>query len=720
MTTLFRVSHLRKAMLAATLGTASGAYADTIVDKDMLIDDKSSANESYRVENGATLTANDAITHQVTVSAGHLAMSGGEINRYLEVGSNGTAAIHDAAIGAAFLMGDTHLTNTTIKSQLVVSDAQLTATNISAQQFVAYDATSIIEKSFFDNTRGYYGGMGAVTFSATDGTLTDSMVKGKEVGIYLTGYGEKRYSVNLIGSSVWSVDGPALLVASGHHAINLQNGSTAGSQSGELLSARRGSDVALTLNASRAAGNIHAEDTAIVDVVLTDGSTLSGAVSNVNSLRLDGTSLYEMTASSDMKTLSMAGGMVAFAPTATGNHATLTLGSLAGSGHFMMNVDTAAWQSDMLDVTGHASGKYTLHVAAAGREAASSDALALVRTGGGDAEFALNGERLDLGAWQHILVRNGNNWELVQAAGATSASTDAMLSMASAPLFMHEGELNVLRSRLNDTRLAQKSGMWGTALHSRSDVDGAEGSAYRLEQNGMMFGGDKVTELAAGELTAGAYLGQSTGQVKHARGDKSRITSYGGGVYAVLASDSGWYSSGSAQISHFDNKLSARMSDGGTARAGWNSWGYGMTLEGGRYIELTDAASLTPYIGLNGWLNPSETVKLTNGMTAETGDGRSVQAETGVRVDTNLKAGDITMMPYMTAALSQALIKNGSTRINDAYDFTNDFTGMGGNLSGGINVKVTPSAMVWLAASYAKSEHAESPVAGNLGLRVDF
>jgi outer membrane autotransporter protein len=208
--------------------------------------------------------------------------------------------------------------------------------------------------------------------------------------------------------------------------------------------------------------------------------------------------------------------------------------------------------------------------------------------------------------------------------------------------------------------------------------------------------------------------------VKHARGDKSRITSYGGGVYAVLASDSGWYSSGSAQISHFDNKLSARMSDGGTARAGWNSWGYGMTLEGGRYIELTDAASLTPYIGLNGWLNPSETVKLTNGMTAETGDGRSVQAETGVRVDTSLKAGDITMMPYMTAALSQALIKNCSTRINDAYAFTNDFTGMGGKLSGGINVKVTPSAMVWLAASYAKSEHAESPVAGNLGLRVDF
>uniref|UniRef100_UPI0013D0A0DE pertactin-like passenger domain-containing protein n=1 Tax=Klebsiella pneumoniae TaxID=573 RepID=UPI0013D0A0DE len=85
----------------------------------------------------------------------------------------------------------------------------------------------------------------------------------------------------------------------------------------------------------------------------------------------------------------------------------------------------------------------TLHLAASGREAENTDPLTLVRTGGGDADFALNGGRVDMGAWQQELGRNGNQWELVQAKGATSASTDAMLAMASAPQFKHQGELKV-------------------------------------------------------------------------------------------------------------------------------------------------------------------------------------------------------------------------------------------------------------------------------------
>lgn len=52
-------------------------------------------------------------------------------------------------------------------------------------------------------------------------------------------------------------------------------------------------------------------------------------------------------------------------------------------------------------------------------------------------------------------------------------------------------------------------------------------------------------------------------------------------------------------------------------------------------------------------------------------------------------------MPYATAALRQELVKNGSTRINDTYDFIKT----GGTFTGGISVKVTPSTEVWLDAS---------------------
>lgn len=709
---LYQYSLLRRAILVAMLGVTGTASATTLIDKDTFIDANSPVNENYRIENGATLSVNGATTGNITISDGHLAMNGGSVNfLYGEYGA--TADIADATLKTAALQGDSRLSRTVIEGQLSIWFMNLSANSISAQQFYAAGAQSTVEKGYFEQTERMYAG--AVYLTSSEGIFTDSVIKGIKTAVYLEGNG----SVDLIRSSIWATEGSAFDIARGNQKILLQ-GSSASSQTGELLVARTGSRVDLALDASHAAGDIRAEGSAIVDVALTNGSVLSGGMTNVNSLMLGNASLYEMTSSSDIRTLSMAGGMVKFAPADAGEHHTLTLGSLEGNGHFMMNIDTENGSSDLLDVTGHAEGSHTLHLAASGREAENTDPLTLVRTGGGDAEFALNGGRVDMGAWQQELVRNGNQWELVQAKGATSASTDAMLAMASAPQFMHQGELKVLRSRLAVKDTDSAAGVWGAMLYNRSDIEGAQGSAYRLTQNGMILGGDKVTGTRAGELTTGAYLSQSTGNIKHARGGDSKVTGYGGGVYARLSAENGAYASTSAQIGHFSNKLDARMSDGGTARADWNSLGYGLMVETGRQITVGETTSLTPFVGVNAWLTPSENVTLSNGMTAETGDNRSLLAEAGVRMSTRLDVAEMAVTPYVTLAVQQELVKSGSTQINDAYDFTNDFTGTGGTIAGGISVAIAPTASVWLEAEYGKSEQTESALAGNVGFRVAF
>lgn len=709
---LYQYSLLRRAILVAMLGVTGTTSATTLIDKDTFIDANSPVNENYRIENGATLSVNGATTGNITISDGHLAMNGGSVNfLYGEYGA--TADIADATLKTAALQGDSRLSRTVIEGQLSIWFMNLSANSISAQQFYAAGAQSTVEKGYFEQTERMYAG--AVYLTSSEGIFTDSVIKGIKTAVYLEGNG----SVDLIRSSISATEGSAFDIARGNQKILLQ-GSSASSQTGELLVARTGSSVNLALDASHAAGDVRAEGSAVVDVALTNGSVLSGGMTNVNSLMLGNASLYEMTSSSDIRTLSMAGGMVKFAPAEAGEHHTLTLGSLEGNGHFMMNIDTENGSSDLLDVTGHAEGSHTLHLAASGREAENTDPLTLVRTGGGDAEFALNGGRVDMGAWQQELVRNGNQWELVQAKGATSASTDAMLAMASAPQFMHQGELKVLRSRLAVKDADNAAGVWGAMLYNRNDIEGAQGSAYRLTQNGMMLGGDKVTDTRAGELTTGAYLSQSTGNIKHARGGDSKVTGYGGGVYARLSAENGAYASTSAQIGHFSNKLNARMSDGGTARADWNSLGYGLMVETGRQITVGETTSLTPFVGVNAWLTPSENVTLSNGMTAETGDNRSLMAETGVRMSTRLDVAEMAVTPYVTLAVQQELVKSGSTQINDAYDFTNDFTGTGGTIAGGISVAIAPTASVWLEAEYGKSEQTESALAGNVGFRVAF
>ncbi|EPF0316216.1 autotransporter outer membrane beta-barrel domain-containing protein [Enterobacter chuandaensis] len=714
---LFSYSLLRRLTLGALFCTTGSAYAETVIEKDTFIDGSSPVNENYRVENGATLTAWGAVVGGMYVSSGHLAMNNGQVNAYLQVSHDGTAEIADTTINAAVLQGDTRLDNTAIKTLLALYNMTLSATDLSVQQLEASYAQYDISNGYVDNSddADWLIGEGAVRLIGSRGTFRDSVIRGAGTAVYMEGNG----SVNLTRIAILAGSGPVFKVAYGNQTILLQD-SSAGSQTGELLVARTGSNVNLALDASHAAGDVRAEGSAVVDVALTNGSVLSGGMTNVNSLMLGNASLYEMTSSSDIRTLSMAGGMVKFAPAEAGEHHTLTLGSLEGNGHFMMNIDTENGSSDLLDVNGHAEGSHTLHLAASGREAENTDPLTLVRTGGGDAEFALNGGRVDMGAWQQELVRNGNQWELVQAKGATSASTDAMLAMASAPQFMHQGELNALRSRLAVKDADNAAGVWGTMLYNRSDIEGAQGSAYRLTQNGMMLGGDKVTDTRAGELTTGAYLSQSTGNIKHARGGDSKVTGYGGGVYARLSAENGAYASTSAQIGHFSNKLNARMSDGTTARADWNSLGYGLMVETGRQITVGETTSLTPFVGVNAWLTPSENVTLSNGMTAETGDNRSLMAEAGVRMSTRLDVAEMAVTPYVTLAVQQELVKSGSTQINDAYDFTNDFTGTGGTIAGGISVAIAPTASVWLEAEYGKSEQTESALAGNVGFRVAF
>jgi outer membrane autotransporter protein len=437
------------------------------------------------------------------------------------------------------------------------------------------------------------------------------------------------------------------------------------------------------------------------------------------------------------------GGTVRFAPSSGDGFRTLSLGTIDGGGSFYMNTDAAGMQGDFIDVAGSASGSYLLHVANTGAEPAQTeDALRLVRTGGGDAGFTLNGGRVDIGAWQYTLVRNGNEWDLVQAGTgpapdpepepdpepgpepepgpSTSASTDAVLSMASAPRFMFYGELSSLSARAQSVRGGHQSGVWGTYLHNGDRVQGALQSAYRLQQDGLMLGADVARDNAHVSLVTGAFVSSSSGRVKHARGGKSRIDAWGGGLYATQQSGTGWYADAVLKLNRFENSLSARMGDGADVSGSWNSWGYGGSLEAGRQLQYSGGLSLTPYVSLTGYQNQSGRVELSNGMTASTCTGRSVRAEAGARAAATLSAGGVPVTPYLRAALTQELAKGGTVRINDRYDFADDFAGSGARAGAGVSVSVTPAATLWLDAGWARGERSESPVSASTGVKIVF
>ncbi|WP_143531063.1 autotransporter outer membrane beta-barrel domain-containing protein [Rodentibacter ratti] len=109
----------------------------------------------------------------------------------------------------------------------------------------------------------------------------------------------------------------------------------------------------------------------------------------------------------------------------TDNFQTLTIkGNLTGSGTFNLNTNIAEGKGDKVIVEGTVEGDHKLGVKDHGIAVANKK-LTLVETNGGNAAFSLtnSNNRVDLGAYQYFLAKEGNNWVLANSQSAITPPT---------------------------------------------------------------------------------------------------------------------------------------------------------------------------------------------------------------------------------------------------------------------------------------------------------
>ena len=96
-------------------------------------------------------------------------------------------------------------------------------------------------------------------------------------------------------------------------------------------------------------------------------------------------------------------------------------GNLTGSGTFNLNTNIAENKSDKIVVKGTAEGNHKIGVTNQGANVANGK-VTLVETNGGNAAFSLTNpnNRVDLGAYQYFLTKEGNNWVLANSKNAVT------------------------------------------------------------------------------------------------------------------------------------------------------------------------------------------------------------------------------------------------------------------------------------------------------------
>ncbi|EHN92440.1 adhesin/invasin TibA autotransporter [Escherichia coli E101] len=584
-------------------------------------------------------------------------------------------------------------------------------------------------------------------------TLTD---KGTLVGDVVTNEGNLYFLNNSAATFVGTLTGSGTLTQEGG---NIRFSGLLSQDGGITLQ----SGAAMTMDTLQANANVTTQSG--TTLTLDNGSILTGSVTGDNTgagdMTVKGASVWHLDGDSTVGALTLDNGTVDFRPSATTRltqafrPVSLVSESLSGNGTFRMNTDIASHTGDMLNVTGNASGSFVLDIRNTGLEPVSAGTpLQVVHTGSGDAAFSLNGGKVDAGTWEYYLNKENTDWYLKADSGQsgtdnpgtdnpgtdnpgtdnpgtdnpvppvrhTTKSADAVLDMATAPVYVFNSELQSLRFRHGDVMQNTRSpgGVWGRYTGSDTRISGGAGSGYSLTQSGMETGGDTVFELKDSRLAVGAFVSYTDNSISHNRGGSSTVGSTGGGLYATWFNNDGYYVDGVIKVNRFRNELRTWMSDGTAVKGDYHQNGFGGSLEAGRTFSLNENTWIQPYLRSTAFRAESKDISLDNGMKAKAGTTKSLQGEVGVNLGMNLDVAGTVVRPYLTTAMSHEFSDNNRVRINDSYNFTNDISGTTGKYGAGVSAQLTANAGVWAEASYQNGENTESPVTGSVGFRINF
>ena len=278
-------------------------------------------------------------------------------------------------------------------------------------------------------------------------------------------------------------------------------------------------------------------------------------------------------------------------------------GNLTGSGTFNLNTNIAENKSDKIVVQGTAEGNHKIGVTNQGANVANGK-VTLVETNGGNAAFSLTNpnNRVDLGAYQYFLTKEGNNWVLAHSKNAVTSNApvlpntpllsdlaNAQVSLRQAQLLLVEDDLSGIHQRLGEVKNSEKGNVWVRNVNSRQKLAAlstgkSETSGFKQNVHSLQVGADAVV---TDNLHVGGFVGRSQANVDFNGyyGD-GKVRSNSVGLYAAYLADNGIYVDNIVKYS----RLHANSDH--TEKRHYNA--YTISSELGKRFSLANDWTITP------------------------------------------------------------------------------------------------------------------------------
>lgn len=375
-------------------------------------------------------------------------------------------------------------------------------------------------------------------------------------------------------------------------------------------------------------------------------------------------------------------------------------GNLTGSGTFNLNTNIAENKSDKIVVKGTAEGSHKIGVTNQGANIANGK-VTLVETNGGNAAFSLTNpnNRVDLGAYQYFLTKEGNNWVLANSKNAVTPTppvapvtpskqvvtpskpavtpstpvvtpsnpvvppavlpsapllsdlANAQVSLRQAQLLLVEDDLSGIHQRLGEVKNGEKGNVWVRNVNSRQKLAAlstgeSETSDFKQNVHSLQVGADAaVTD----NLRVGGFVGRSQANVDfNGHYGDGKVRSNSVGLYAAYLADNGIYVDNIVKY----NRLHANSDL--TEKRHYNA--YTISSELGKRFSLANDWTITPQAQL-AWTHIS---------SQENEDSlSSVYSRIGLRVAKGFALSNgWNLQPY--AEVNAITSKNRSSKIHYA------------------------------------------------------
>ena len=369
---------------------------------------------------------------------------------------------------------------------------------------------------------------------------------------------------------------------------------------------------------------------------------------------------------------------------------------VAASGNYKVRIDNATGAGSVADYKGNE--------------------LIYVNDTNSNATFSA-ANKADLGAYTYQAQQQGNTVVLQQMELTDYANM--ALSIPSANTNIWNLEQDTVGTRLTNARhgLVDNGGAWVSYFGGSFDADNGTIN-YDQDVNGIMVGVDSKIDGNNAKWIVGAAAGFAKGDMSDRTGqvDQDSQTAY---IYSSARFDNNIFVDGNLSYSHFNNDLSANMSNGQYVDGSTSSdaWGFGLKL--GYDLKLGDAGYVTPYGSVSGLFQSGDDYKLSNDMKVDGQSYDSMRYELGVDAGyTFAYSDDQALTPYFKLAYVYDDSNNDSDVNGDSID--NGVEGSAVRVGLGTQFSFTKNFSAYTDANYLGGGDVDQDWSANVGVKYTW